>query len=129
MPEPAELSTPVSLLATLGFAACGLLLLVVNGQSLPGQQGWPCPRPTRRLLSNPDPVGGAPLRASRRAAQRAGPSNETGVRRCPNLLRVQPARQERREDGADSGYADEDEGAEAAGGFLCLVAERCGAIR
>eukprot|EP00964_Phaeocystis_antarctica_P000176 scaffold101_cov63-Phaeocystis_antarctica.AAC.3 len=45
MLEPAESSTPVSLLAaTLGPAACGLLLLVVNGQSLPGQQGWPCPR-------------------------------------------------------------------------------------
>ena len=35
MLEPAESSTPVSLLAaTLGFAACGLLLLVVNGQNL-----------------------------------------------------------------------------------------------
>ena len=36
MLEPAESSTtPVSLLAaTLGFLACGLLLLVVNGQNL-----------------------------------------------------------------------------------------------
>ena len=34
MLEPAESSTPVSLLATLGFAACGLLLLVVNGRNL-----------------------------------------------------------------------------------------------
>ena len=40
---------------------------------------------------------------------------------------MQPARRERREDGADSGDADESEGAEAPGGFLCLVVERCGA--
>ena len=29
--EPAELTTFVNLLATLGFGTCGLLLLVVNG--------------------------------------------------------------------------------------------------
>ena len=37
------------------------------------------------------------------------------------LLRAQPARRIRREDGAGSGDTDEDEGAEAPGGLLCLV--------
>ena len=44
---------------------------------------------------------------------------------CPTCC-VQPARREEREDGADSGNADEDEGVEGAGGLLYLVFERCG---
>ena len=38
---------------------------------------------------------------------------------CPTCC-VQPARREQPEDGADSGDADEDEGAEGTGGLLCL---------
>ena len=47
------------------------------------------------------------------------------VARCPTCC-AQPVRREQRKDGAGSGEADEDEGAEAPGRFLCLVVVEMG---
>ena len=52
------------------------------------------------------------------------PSNKQAAR-CPTCC-AQPARRKQREDGAGSGDADEDEGAEAPGGFFRLVVVEMG---
>eukprot|EP00964_Phaeocystis_antarctica_P097834 scaffold63904_cov63-Phaeocystis_antarctica.AAC.2 len=86
---------------------------------------WPEPLASSNSRAARVPTDSARPKPLRRAAHpRVSPSNKQ-VARCPTCC-AHPARREQREDGAGSGDDDEDEGAEAPGGFFRLVVVEIG---